>query len=323
MKILHIAPHLGGGVGTVICDWMGKVGDTHTIFCLDYINAKAAFVMEKTQHTIFSARPNNFRHEICIKDADIVLVHYWDHPMLMDLFSRPLPDCRLVFWCHKNILYSPREIDFPDVWIDTSPIQGNGPYIWSTGDMSRFLKIKPKKHEGFNVGTVASPKLHPRWLEMCGEIKKVIPEARFTLLGDLPVNWGVNDEYNSIGKVDDVAPYLAEMDVFLYMLRREHYGTAEQALGESMATGVIPVVMNNPCEKEIINNGDNGLIAKNERDAVDCVRFLYNSPNIRSKMSSNARKRAQFLYDINKMIYKWDSVFEELMNEPKRKRDVL
>ena len=40
MNILHLTPHLGGGVGTVVLNWLKqehrrKTGRTHVVLCLD------------------------------------------------------------------------------------------------------------------------------------------------------------------------------------------------------------------------------------------------------------------------------------------------
>jgi len=331
MKILHITPHLGGGVGTVLMDWMDKVipriDQSHEIVCLDYANQKAMkWAKEKLDYfpLVDNMGPYPSLWMYKIEDADIVLCHYWDHPMLADLFADHLPDCRLVFWCHKNIPYSPEEIAFPDLWIDTSPIQGHGRHIWSTGDISRFPEIQPKPHKGFvvgYVGTISYKKIHPEWYPMCVEIKKAIPDARFTFIGENLTAIQGSDWMTFTGKVDDVVPYLAEMDVFGYPLRPDHYGTCEQALGEAMAAGVVPVVMDNRSERHIVQSSMlNGFRAKTPKDYINCIEILYHDPDLRRIMAHNARSTATAIYDINTMIDCWDETFNEVMQKPRRER---
>ena len=342
MKILHLVSHLGGGVGSVIMGWMDKViaanDHGHRIICLDYANEKAKAWADKTGFCLadnMGPYSRLFEHEII--DADIVLCHYWDHPMLADLFTDPIPDCRLVFWCHKNITYSPEELAYPDLWIDTSPIQGHGRYIWSTGGVERFLEIQPKPHKGFNVGyvgTVDYKKIHKSFLPMCTAIKDSIgwENVHFTIIGEQNLfhpeeNFACSDGlwpgFTFTSKVDDVAPYLAEMDVFGYPLRPDNYGTSEQVLGESMASGVVPVVMANPCEMQIVKHGGNGFVATTEADYVAHIQYLYNHPSRRREMADTARVDAKELYSIDTMISKWNDVFEELMSQPKRSRKEL
>jgi glycosyltransferase involved in cell wall biosynthesis len=333
MKVLHVTPHLGGGIGTVLMDWMDKVYGEHEIVVLDNqikeMRGRRWVTFNSGTHPVLIAGATmdyNERVSSLIHHADIVLVHYWDHPMLADLFAVPLPDCRMVWWCHKNIKYSQRELDYPDLWIDTSPIQLNGRYIWSTGDISRFLNLQPKPHNGFNVGyigTVDFKKLHPNFFDMCNEIDKNIPNVHFIVVGENNIGGHNGSLFTFIGKVDDVAPYLAEMDIFSYPLRPDHYGTSEQVLGEAMAAGIVLVVMGNPCEMLIVKHGGNGFVATTEADYVAHIQYLYNHPIRRRALSNAATIDAKKLYSIDTMIQKWNDVFEEMMEKPKTSRKPL
>jgi glycosyltransferase involved in cell wall biosynthesis len=334
MKILHVTGHLGGGVGTVICGWMQKrnKNDFHIIASLDTINKKAADSLYKSGvvgiQSLALSRGEKYLYRL-IEDSDIVLLHYWPHPLIKKFISQILPICRLVIWSHNNSPYTPEELAGPDLWIDTSPVQGHGRHIWSTGGVDRFLEIKPKAHVGFNigyVGTVDYKKMHPNALSMCRRITSSIPDARFTFIGEsfLPCT----EEYRDIslhftGKVDDVAPYLAEVDVFGYPLRSDHYGTCEQVLGEAMAAGVVPVVMDNPAEKTIITHCESGFIASSENKYIQFIKYLYDYPDTREIMSDLAWDRAQELYSIDTMISKWNDVFEEMMDNPKTRKEGL
>ena len=327
MKILHISPHMGGGVGTVIMGWQTKLEVKQTVMCLDWANHKAIATLKG--HLIGDAsamdKKHPFIHDV-IRNNDIVLVHYWDHRMLADLLADPLPPCRLVFWCHKNIPYSQAALDYPDLWIDTSPIQGRGRHIWSTGGIDRFLQIQPKAHEGFNVGyvgTIDFKKIHPDFQHICDHLIESIPNIHFIMVGEPHFSLRPSSFFTFTGKVDDVAPYLAEMDVFGYPLRPDHYGTSEQVLGEAMAAGVVPVVMDNPAERRIIKFCHDGLTATNEQEYVHSIYSLYLDKKVRGKMSNSARKKAAELYSLDTMIDKWNAVFDETMSKPKRDRGTL
>jgi glycosyltransferase involved in cell wall biosynthesis len=335
MKILQISPHYGGGIGTVVSGWIrnDKFNAHHTYFL--------ELCKDRKVNSLF-VQMDDIRHDML--GSDIILCHYWDNPMLADLFVDPIPDCRLVFWCHKNISYSEKEMRYPDLWINTSPIQkklikrtylpielgktlqykDSKEYIWSTGNMERFFKIQPKKHKGFNVGyvgTVDYKKLHPDFIDMCEAIN--IPDVHFTVIGENNIHGENDHRFTFTGKVDDVAPYLAEMDVFGYALRKDHYGTCEQVLGEAMAAGVVPVVMRNAAEKLIVKHIVTGMVAEDEQDYVGHIKFLYEHPNDRELMSLSAQYDAQKLYSIDTMVSCWNDVFEEMMSQPKRSRKEL
>ena len=336
MKVLHITPHLGGGVGTVIMDWVEKVtqDQAHHVCSLDYINPKAlARFKASNQGYTWGMKDINVVNvlslQMKIEEADIVLVHYWDHPMLVELFTRTLPDCRMAFWCHKNCPVPMKEIRYPDRFITTSPIQmplSGFDYIWSTGNMDRFLAIEPKPHEGFNIGytgTIHHKKMHLHIKEMFVEIAHKIPNARFTFVGknyqyqDWPE--GIDPKrVKFVGQVDDVAPFLAEMDVFAYPLRPDHYGTCEIALGEAMCAGVVPVVMNNPAERLICGSG-----AIDEAEFCRTIEILHMLPKLRTELSPLIKGNARDRYSINNMIASWNLVFAEMMQNQKTKRSPL
>jgi len=333
MKILDVTTHLGGGLGTVILN-LASHSDNHAILCLDYANEKAKKICDNNYIWMFDNQLQDRKHcNEMMAEADIVLVHWYDHPMLAELFSKPIPDCRMVFWAHKNYPVPQKEREYPDLFVNVSPIQRHGRHIWSCGDMTRFQAIEPKKHKGFNigyVGTVDYKKIHPSFALMLHKVGLAIPSARFTIVGEdnvtplIQAPWVLDtNRYRFTGKVDDVVPYLAEMDVFGYPLREDHYGTGEQVLGEAMCAGVVPVVMANPAERTIVEHGYNGLVSLTENEYVDNVKLLYDNRQLRAELSENAKVFARELYSTETMISEWNKVFSEMMALPKRERGAL
>jgi glycosyltransferase involved in cell wall biosynthesis len=324
MKILHITPHMGGGVGTVICGWLKKDKDNEYIVAsLDVINAKAGASLYESgivgMQSMSGRRGQRYLSKLIV-EHDIVLVHYWGHPMMAEFLWKPelpLPDCRLVMWHHQNLPVLQEIKDYPDLFIGTSPIQGYDRHVWSTGGVSRFLDVKPSHHRGFNIGYVGwvdYRKLHKDFIPMCHEIKKRIPEAKFIIAGEvkIPIE-GLGPEFQFLGHTDDVAGVLAQCDVLGYPLRPDHWGTCEQVLGEAMACGVVPVCIDNPAERLI-----SLFVCKGGGDYVAAVEDLYHHPQALRSYSRICRDRAKDLYSIDKMVKTWDEVFNELMQKPKR-----
>jgi L-malate glycosyltransferase len=320
MKILHITPHMGGGVGTVIMDWMDNVNPSdHRILCLDSMNDKA--FQRLTNLKVKFSDSDRWNWRIAMDFSDIILVHWWDHPMLQNWIKSELPPCRLVFWCHKNYPVPDAITKYPDRFIVTSPIQGSQyDCIKSTGNMERFLKLEKVQHEGFNVGTVWSKKMDiSQWISTSQEIIKVAPNVRFTMLGDIvPMNMFDFDNILWLGKVPDIFPYLTEMDVFGYPLRPDHYGTSEIVLGEAMAAGLPVVCMDNPCERLIVKEGVTGFLCKTEQEYVENIEHLYHKPILRKWMGENAREAARVMYNLDDMVDKWNWTFEQMMKEDKK-----
>ena len=312
MKILHITPHLGGGVGSVLLRYL-KDND-HKISCLDYANHRATKQLGSRLVGLDK-----------IEWADIVVIHFWNHPLLYDFLVREeLPPCRIAMWSHVSGLHQPnifteKLLSYPDLFILSTPISlavaPGRRIIWSTNG-PEF--VAPKYHEGFNVGyigTVDYSKLHPMFLKMCLEISSKIPEAYFTVCGDSERMRLGRIEFK--GWVDNVYDYLARMDIFGYPLQPNHYGTCDQALAEAMMCGVIPVVFDNPMELTMVEHMETGIVVDSEGDYVSAVVELYSNETLRNRLSRNAMNYAEETFSLDRFKKAWENVFEELISIPK------
>ena len=102
-NILHITPHLGGGIGTVLLKWLCfDKTNNHCVITLDYANDYAVSVCKDNNIPLLSQISRPEITEKIIK-ADIVVVHFWNHPLLYDFLIRTfLPESRLIFWSHVS-----------------------------------------------------------------------------------------------------------------------------------------------------------------------------------------------------------------------------
>ena len=174
MKILHITPHLGGGIGSVVFNWIKKDNsdNSHKIICLDKNNGKDWIEIDEQCEnvTIHDACYFSDNFETLLKgnitSADIVLLHWWNHPLLYDvMINFQWPACRLLLWNHSAGLFPPYIIPeellgFVDYFVATSPVshecKEDLDVIWSTGDIEGFENIEKIPHDGFNVGYVGT-----------------------------------------------------------------------------------------------------------------------------------------------------------------------
>lgn len=341
-KILHIAVHLGGGIGTVLTNWIKKdTKNEHTILCLSrtYYNN----YNDKNIHENMRANPEL---SDWIEKSDIVIIHFWNHPLLFDfLINENIPKCRLCFWSHVSGLnppyvFSEKLINFADRFIFSSPISYEAAeikkmramvslklgFIWTTGDISEFLKIEKIPHDTFNVGCIGTldcSKLHPDFVEMCAGID--IPNVKFIMVGGgcdadkikrQVKDRGMEDKFLFTGVVKDVKPYLAIMDVFGYPLNPQHYGTCEQVLGEAMAAAVIPIVMNNPAENHILRSLYPWSVCDSEKEYIRGIKFVYKCCN-RPEFIEDVRDSSKEMYNIRHMVNEWNRDFWLLMKYEK------
>src|SRR5262249_43835347 len=92
------------------------------------------------------------------------------------------------------------------------------------------------------------------------------------------------------GQTADPVAALAGADIFFYPLQADHFGTAENALVEAMSLGLVPVVMNNPAEMAIVQDGGTGFVARSVEECAGILQLLLASPELREKVSRNAAR---------------------------------
>jgi hypothetical protein len=91
-----------------------------------------------------------------------------------------------------------------------------------------------------------------------------------------------------MGPTPDPAAALANADIFFYPLQRQHHGTAENALVEAMSLGLAPLVLDNPAEKAIVQDGFTGFVASSIEEIGSLLDMLLLLPDVREKISRNA-----------------------------------
>lgn len=354
LTVLHVTPHLGGGVGKVMLNYLEGVKNdpdfSHRVISLEYANERALAASRTVGFPLLDRMASD--HDGVLSEmarADIVLVHWWNHPLLFAFLVREtLPPVRIIFWSHISGFHAPYvftgpALRYPDLFVFTSPLSLETPeaaaldegrrqalrVVWSTGGIDQALAVTPRTHPGFNIGyigTVDYGKLHPDFITMSAMTD--IPDATFVVCGGPNEDFirreaqqaGVAGRFNFTGQVTDIAQYLAGFDVFGYPLAPYHYGTCEQSLGESMAAGVPPVVLANRTEKCIVQDGVNGLVAAGAREYARAIEELYRNPGLRRRLSENARKHAAGMYSLESMICRWSRIFEEALGIGKTAR---
>lgn len=351
LNILHITPHLGAGVGKVLINYLPRaVQHHHKVACLEHANVRAA--------TELSARGIECEDKIytnldqlwaMVTISDVVLIHWWNHPLLFDLLvNKDWPPCRIIMWSHVSGLnpayvYSDKLIDFSDLFVFTTPISYKSNEItnltaefkkklrvvWSTGGVGLAAQVVHKPQDGLVVGyigTVDYSKLHSGFLSLCSAVQT--PNVSYIICGGPKekelhaeaVKLKIDKKMEFVGWVDDILPYLAQFDVLGYPLSPYHFGTCDQALVESMAAGIPVVVLGNAMERYMVNHGVTGFVAENEQEYVSYLEKLLNDRDLRKSMGARAKENAIKRFSLEKMIGEWDILFIEAMSANKKTR---
>lgn len=149
------------------------------------------------------------------------------------------------------------------------------------------------------------------YLEACQKIKALHPEVRCLLVGPFDTNPSslkqeelqqfIDDgivEY--FGEQSDVVPYLRQCSVYVLPSYRE--GTPKTVL-EAMACGRAVITTDAPGCRETVDDKVNGLLVpvKDIDSIVNAMNYLIGHPTELKQMAKSGRKKAEDLFDVNKV----------------------
>lgn len=343
MKILHIAAHLGGGIGkahAAIARALPREVEQTFLLLEAPIDRRHAHTIARCGGRVIVER-DPARIRAFALQADVVQLEYWGHPLLDT--AAPfvfVPGVKTVCWCHVSGLFAPAMPTFPavDRLVLTSdislpavpPAMRERSCVINSG--FGFAGLQP--HAGLPgrrpaiayLGTVDFKKLHR------GIFDAVDAFADGTDDDPTPISlWGhINPDVAVCaaamrhpqrialkGHTLDPATALAEADIFFYPLRPDHYGTAENALVEAMSLGLVPVVLDNPAEMQIVAHGESGLVGRSIDECVAHLARLARTPSLRAELAVGAVREAQTRSPVrsaNAFVALWKGLIAERNN---------
>lgn len=343
-KIVHITPHMGGGVGNVISGLMNndKQNDHRVILLENPIEFKYILGISEYKTRVIVC-PKEAIIKQFLKWSDIVIIHWWHHPLtskfLYDLPNLPL---RVVIWSHISNLTIPvlnykfieeatkvfftTESSYDAISyqrINSKSLYQNTEVVPGTIGYDRSIKIKKQEHINFNIGYLGYidfSKIHPDFIEFCGEVK--IDSAKFIMGGEAPIKQrleaqankkGLNGKFEYKGYVEDIYDFYATIDVLGYPLMPNHTCTTENAILEAMLSEIPPILINQLVEKHMIVNGESGFLVSNKREYGEAMRILYDNPEKRIAMGKNARNFVLGKYNRDKILLDFQNKCESIL----------
>lgn len=352
MKIVHITPHLGGGVGkahAALCAADSETAGRHYVLLEAPRDQRHLDDIRKTGTPVTVAPDRQTIHGL-MDSADIVQFEWWNHPLMCGLLAGPpLPAMRSVFWSHVSGIAAPfipaGLVAAADRFVFTSACSRLAPNL--TGPASPGLERTAVVNSGFvhagsgagevsdreksgisYLGTVEFTKMSPAMIEVADRLEN--KDALVEIWGDVGAQSPVRDAVAAMkhperlrlrGHTGDPRTALSRTSIFLYLLQPFHFGTAENALVEAMSLGCAPLVFANPCELEIVRDGETGLVATSADHAVRLLNWMLENPDEVRRMGERAQAEVCAQKTPDRSIAAFRTLWQAAMNEPKRRPD--
>ena len=334
-RVLHVLPQLGhGGAGNCV-PGVGFPVSTGEPFEHRIVSLGPARVDSDGVKLVDAPGGSALHAELSA--ADVVHLHFWNAPSVYELLESELPPMRLAIWSHVGG-HSPPHVLTPELAQAAERLVVTGPWSLELGldaeligpaaDIAPFLSRRPTPHDTFDVGyvgTVNFGKLHPGYVAMSARVRA--PRARFVVAGSGDAfrtlaaqaeELGVRDRFELLGWVADVPSLLARLDVLGYPLDERSTASGELILQEAMAAGVPPVVLSHGGAARMVRDGVTGLVVDGPDEYARAIDRLAGDPAERERLARGAREHARAEFSLPRMRARWDAVYRELLELPKR-----
>ena len=352
-NVLHITPHLSGGVGAVLLSTLQFYKDKkyykHEIIVFEKLLESEKKNFRGFLRCIIRTQKNKIIQDK-INTSDIVQLEWWSHPLIYYfLIDFKFPKCRLLITSHIAGFYRPNLItknivNFSDIFLATTKVssklkiftQNNKlllknkfDYIDYPINFKRFKNLKKKTHNTFNIGYVGTldyAKLRKNFLLISSKIK--INNVKFIICGNDLQNMiykesllfkDINFEFK--GFVKNIKKIFQELDIFAYPLNSKHFGTGEQVLREAMYSALPIVAFNNLCESNIIQNNKTGILVNSDDEYIKTIEHLFENKKKRIKLGNNAKQSINKNLNPKKIFKKLELIYHKLLKKEKKEKE--
>ncbi|WP_138433788.1 glycosyltransferase family 4 protein [Winogradskyella algicola] len=170
---------------------------------------------------------------------------------------------------------------------------------------------KIKKQSLYYFGTISKAKGVDILCEVFNTISKKFPNASLNLIGRGQGYWEYlssevltstalkKTTYHGPKNQNQLTNLLQEANICVFPSLNENFSLA---IEEAMSLEKIVIASNIPAFKEIIIDGENGLIANNKKDYITLISNIFESPESYNSIARKARKDILQYYSKEKMI---------------------
>jgi len=357
-RLLHVTPHLGGGVGQALlalaegAALLGTRAPRRTVLCLEAPQRTGAVDRLRERGVTVRVLSDTGMLGSLARAHDLVQFEVWNHPALFaawhELHEVPL---RMVFWCHVSGTSFPRLP--PALWQQPFPVAMTAPcslraadaalrdaasrgqvqVISSAAGFERWPDVRrraatPRRPRYGYLGSLNLAKMHPDYVDWLAAARQ--PGLSVEVLGEEVdpgsvqqrcLAWGQPGLLRVAGYCDDVRAALNRWDAMIYLLNPHHYGTAELALLEAMASGVAPIVCDNPCERDIVENGITGCVVRDARQLAATLGFAEDNPAALRQLGRHASQWVRERFTLRRQVRAFERLYGQALALPRQAID--
>lgn len=260
-------------------------------------------------------------------DADLVLVHFWNHPTLLEVLERNEFDGRPVaLWSHvlgtrpPQILSESVALGADALLVSSAASrESDGARAAESEGVSVHVvagMIDRRRLEGTQrrepepgrdvvvgyLGSLDPTKMHPRLPEMCARVSDA--RVHFLFVGDGDGDElrrrlrdvGLGDRATVEPRTENVRDVFSRMDVFGYALAPTSYATTDRTLQEAMWVGLPVVVLEGGGISGMVEHERNGLVV-NEADWAPAIERVALDTPLARRLGDGASARSRQEFD--------------------------
>ena len=259
---------------------------------------------------IIHHNPKGAQIDETLMRADVVLIHFWNTPILWSLIARRLPPVRSVIWANvrgdrlpqrlnANLLHSATGValtaDAPIYRLILGQRPSYPAWCNLTGSRACYGAIM-KGFEIDYIGTVNSGKLDPRVFSIMSNL--AIPGVRVRIFGGAleaamaKAHAAMPDpsRVEICGFTENIAEVFATTDVFAFPMAEGSYGSSDIALQEAMLAGLPVVIYADRGPSRFVSNEKTGLVVSNAEEFAAALERLYHEPTLDARSARAPRR---------------------------------